>query len=63
MKTPMALWKKIYIFLAVTIILALNIFVLVYAVRAKEGTTLTMLRLLMLRSTAYWASKRTSWTK
>ena len=35
MKTPMALWKKIYIFLAVTIILALNIFVLVYAVRAE----------------------------
>lgn len=35
MKTPMALWKKIYIFLAVTIILALNIFVLIYAVRAE----------------------------
>ena len=35
MNTPMALWKKIYIFLAVTIILALNIFVLVYAVRAE----------------------------
>ena len=35
MKTPMALWKKIYIFLAVAIILALNIFVLVYAVRAE----------------------------
>ena len=35
MKTPMALWKKIYIFLAVTIILTLNIFVLVYAVRAE----------------------------
>ncbi len=35
MKTPMALWKKIYIFLAVTIILALNIFVLGYAVRAE----------------------------
>jgi hypothetical protein len=31
----MALWKKIYIFLAVTIILALNIFVLGYAVRAE----------------------------
>ncbi len=35
MKTPMALWKKIYIFLAVTIILALNIFVLIYAVRSE----------------------------
>ena len=35
MKTSMALWKKIYIFLAVAIILALNIFVLVYAVRAE----------------------------
>ena len=35
MKTPMALWKKIYIFLAVTIILALNIFVLIYSVRAE----------------------------
>ena len=35
MKTPMATWKKIYIFLAVTIILAVNIFVAVGAVRAE----------------------------
>ena len=35
MKTPMALWKKIYIFLTVTIILALNILAAVYAVRAE----------------------------
>ena len=35
MKTPMAMWKKIYIFLAVTIILALNILCAVYAVRAE----------------------------
>ena len=35
MKTPMATWKKIYIFLAVTIILALNVLCLVYAVRAE----------------------------
>ena len=35
MKTPMATWKKIYIFLAVTIILALNILCAVYAVRAE----------------------------
>ena len=35
MKTPMATWKKIYIFLTVTIILAFNILAAVYAVRAE----------------------------
>ena len=35
MKTPMATWKKIYIFLAVTIILALNILFAICAVRSE----------------------------
>ena len=35
MKTPMATWKKIYIFLTVTIILALNVLCLIYAVRSE----------------------------
>lgn len=35
MRSPKATWKKIYIFLAVTIILALNLYVVVIAVRAQ----------------------------
>ena len=35
MKTPMAMWKKIYIFMAVTIILALNVLAAVLSIRSE----------------------------